>query len=121
MTWSLENDGDVTLLLNDLYSFRIPESEDWQAWWIPLDSSRLNPDRNVIEFLNDDSQSRNSNYTHWQLKDVRLWKPFEAELPAGAKLLSPSSPLVEAGLGNPYPAPFNAEVTVPGIPQFLSS
>ena len=113
LTWSIKSDGETTLLLNDLHSFRIPESENWQAWWIPMDSSRLSPDGNVIEFRNRQNENRNSNYTHWQLKDVKLWKPFEARLPAGAKLLSPSFPVAEAGLGHPFPSPFNAEVTVP--------
>ena len=67
----------------------------------------------MIEFRNVPNQDRTSNYTHWQLKDVKLWKPFEARLPAGAKLLSPSFPVVESGLGHPFPTPFNAEVTVP--------
>lgn len=113
LTWSLKSDGEVTLHLNNQHSWRISESEEWQVWWILLNSSMLNSHGNLVEFRNVDNQSRTSNYTHWQLKDVKLWKPFEAKPPAGAKLLSPSLPLVEAGLGNPFPAPFNAEVTVP--------
>ena len=113
LTLSLQNDGEVTLLVNDR-SWRIPESEDWQGWWITLRHEDLNSGQNVIEFRNVANQNRNSNYTHWQLKDVRLWKPFEAaKLAAGARFLSPSTALAGAGLGHPFPAPFNAEVTVP--------
>ena len=50
---------------------------------------------------------------HWQLKDVKLWKPFNAKAIAGAKFLGSSRSVVESGLGDPFPTPFNAEVTIP--------
>ena len=113
LTCSAKSDAEVKLTLNNGTYWLIPANENWKTWWLPLDSSDLSPDTNVIEFLNQENQNRNSDFTHWQLKDVRLWKPFEARLPAGAKLLSPSLSLAKAGPGHPFPAPFNAEVTVP--------
>ncbi len=113
LTWTLKNDSEIRLIVSGRDYGPMPVSEDWQGWWIILRRMNLNSGQNVIEFRNVENEDRTANYTHWQLKDVRLWKPFEADLTAGAKLLSPSLPLAQAGLGNPFPAPFNAEVTVP--------
>ena len=38
-----------------------------------------------------------------------MWKPFSAKLAAGTRLLSK----LPDGLGDPFPSPFNAEVTIP--------
>ena len=48
-------------------------------------------------------------FVRWQVKDVALWKPFSAKLAAGTRLLSE----LPDGLGDPFPMPFNAEVTIP--------
>ncbi|MYA23061.1 MAG: T9SS type A sorting domain-containing protein [Gemmatimonadetes bacterium] len=50
-----------------------------------------------------------ASFVRWQLKDVALWKPFSAKLAAGTRLLSK----LPDGLGDPFPMPFNAEVTIP--------
>ena len=50
-----------------------------------LSQTNLNSGQNVIEFRNRANQNRTSSFTHWQLKDVRLWKPFNAKLIAGAE------------------------------------
>ena len=112
MTWSMKNDAEVDILVNDQRRDPIPIRDDWQSWWTTLRQADLNSGQNVIEFRNRANQSRTSSFTHWQLKDVKLWKPFNAKLVAGAKFLGPSQS-VESGLGNPFPTPFNAEVTIP--------
>ena len=68
--------------------------------------------QNVIEFRNIINQDRSASFVNWQLKDVALWKPFSAKLAAGTRLLSK----VPDGLGDPFPMPFNAEVTIPFAP-----
>ena len=114
MVWTQKSDSNVYFYVNDRYYFYVEADEDWKTWWTTMSQEDLNSGQNVIEFRNLANQNRNSNYTHWQLKDVRLWKPFEAaKLAAGARLLSPSTALAGASLGHPFPAPFNAEVTVP--------
>ncbi len=115
MTWSLKNDAVVDILVNGKDYGWIQESDDWQSWWTTLSQTDLNSGQNVIEFRNRANQNRTSSFTHWQLKDVKLWKPFNAKAIAGAKFLGASGAIVESGLGNPFPTPFNAEVTIPFV------
>ena len=114
MTWSLKNDAEVDILVNDKdVDKRVPPSDDWINWWTILHQTDLNSGQNVIEFRNRVNQNRTSYFTHWQLRDVVLWKPFSAKPIAGAKFLESSGSVVESGLGDPFPTPFNAEVTIP--------
>ena len=115
MTWSLKNDAVVDILVNGKDYGWIQESDDWQSWWTLLSQTDLNSGQNVIEFRNRANQNRTSSFTHWQLKDVKLWKPFNAKAIAGAKFLGSSRSVVESGLGDPFPTPFNAEVTIPFV------
>ena len=113
MTWYLKNDAEVKILVNGQDYGSVPVRTEWQRWYSTLLQRHLNSGQNVIEFRNQANQDRTSNYAHWQLTEVKLWKPFDAKLAAGARLLSPSLLLAETGLGHPFPTPFNAEVTVP--------
>ena len=115
MTWALKNDAVVDILVNGKDYGWIQESDDWQSWWTTLSQTDLNSGQNVIEFRNRANQNRTSSFTHWQLKDVKLWKPFNAKAIAGAKFLGASGAIVESGLGDPFPTPFNAEVTIPFV------
>ena len=113
ITWSVKSDAEVEMLVNGLSYGWVPESDDWEDWWTTLYETDLNAGQNMIEFRNRANQNRTSSFTHWQLKDVKLWKPFSAKPIAGAKFLGPLGPVVEFGLGDPFPTPFNAEVTIP--------
>ena len=113
MTWSVKSDSEVDILVNGKDYGWVPESDDWEAWWTTLSQRDLNFGQNVIEFRNRANQNRTSSFTHWLLKDVKLWKPFNAKAIAGAKFLGSSGSIVESGLGDPFPTPFNAEVTIP--------
>ena len=115
MTWSLKNDAEVGILVNGQQRWNISVNNDWQAFWVILSQTYLNSSQNVIEFRNKVNQNRTSSFTHWQLKDVKLWKPFNAKAIAGAKFLGSSRSVVESGLGDPFPTPFNAEVTIPFV------
>ncbi len=115
MTWSLKNDAVVDILVNGKDYGWIPVSNDWGSWWTTLSQIDLNSGQNVIEFRNRTNQNRTSSFTHWQLRDVKLWKPFNAKAIAGAKFLGSSRSVVEFGLGDPFPTPFNAEVTIPFV------
>ena len=94
MTWSLKNDAVVDILVNGKDYGWIQESDDWQSWWTLLSQTDLNSGQNVIEFRNRANQNRTSSFTHWQLKDVKLWKPFNAKAIAGAKFLGSSRSVV---------------------------
>ena len=109
----MKNDAVVDILVNGQDYGWIPVSDDWQTWWTFLYRTDLNSGQNVIEFRNRANQNRTSSFTHWQLEDVALWKPFNAKMVAGAKFLGSSRSGVESGLGDPFPTPFNAEVTIP--------
>ena len=113
MTWTLKNDAEVRILLNGRELWWIQPTEDWQAYWGILNQDDLHSGQNVIEFRNQANQNRSSSFTRWQLKDVKLWKPFSAKLIAGATFLGSSRPVPETAVGDPFPAPFNASVTVP--------
>ena len=115
MTWSLKNDAEVGILVNGQQRWNIPVNNDWQAFWVILSQTYLNSSQNVIEFRNKVNQNRTSSFTHWQLKDVKLWKPINAKPIAGAIFLGSSRSVVESGLGDPFPTPFNAEVTIPFV------
>ena len=102
-------DGEIDIFLNEQSYAYIPASEDWTAWYLILDRADLRSGTNIIEFRNIFNQNRTSGFSRWQLKDVALWKPFSAKLSAGTRLLSK----LPDGLGDPFPTPFNAEVTIP--------
>ena len=113
MTWAIKNDAVVDILVNGQDYGWVAASDDWETWWTTLSQRDLNSGQNVIEFRNRTNQNRTSSFTHWQLKDVELWKPFNAKAIAGAKFLGYSHSIAESGLGDPFPTPFNAEVTIP--------
>ena len=103
------SDGEVVIFFNEQQYAAVPESEDWTIRYLVLDATQLRSGQNVIEFRNIINQDRAASFVCWQLKDVVLWKPFSAKLAAGTRLLSK----LPDGLGDPFPAPFNAEVTIP--------
>ena len=114
MTWAMKNDAEVDILVNGKdVDKRILPSDDWRNWWTTLRQTNLNSGQNVIEFRNRINQNPTNSFTYWQLRDVKLWKPFNAKAIAGAKFLGSAPSVVESGLGDPFPTPFNAEVTIP--------
>ena len=100
---------EVVIFLNEQRYAELIAGEDWRTWYLVLDETYLQSGQNVIEFRNIINQDRSASFVNWQLKDVALWKPFSAKLAAGTRLLSKAPD----GLGDPFPSPFNAEVTVP--------
>ncbi len=107
-TKEISNDEIVIFLNEQRYAVLIA-GEDWRTWYLVLDETHLQSGQNVIEFRNVINQDRAASFVRWQLKDVALWKPFSAKLAAGTRLLSK----LPDGLGDPFPTPFNAEVTIP--------
>ena len=103
------SDNEVVIFLNEQRYEVLRAEEDWRAWYLVLDETYLQSGQNVIEFRNIINQDRAASFVRWQLKDVALWKPFSAKLAAGTRLLSK----LPDGLGDPFPTPFNAEVTIP--------
>ena len=103
------SDGEVVIFLNEQQYAAVPESEDWRTGYLVLNEPDLQSGQNIIEFRNILNQNRVASFARWQLKDVVLWRPFSAKLAAGARLLSE----LPDGLGDPFPTPFNAEVTIP--------
>ena len=107
------SDDEVVVFLNEQRYATLPAGEDWRTWYLVLDETYLQSGQNVIEFLNIINQDRTASFVRWQLKDVALWKPFSAKLVAGTRLLSKLPDGLVSGLGDPFPTPFNAEVTIP--------
>ena len=108
------SDGEVTIFLNEWSYSWIPESEDWTHWYLVLDRADLRSGTNIIEFRNVFNQNRTSSFARWQLKDVWVAEPPPSAKPvAGAQILSKLPDGRESGLGDPFPTPFNAEVTIP--------
>ncbi|MYK39648.1 MAG: S8 family serine peptidase [Gemmatimonadetes bacterium] len=102
-------DSEVVIFLNEQRYAELIAGEDWRTWYLVLNETYLQSGQNVIEFRNVINQDRAASFVRWQLKDVALWKPFSAKLAAGTRLLSK----LPDGLGDPFPSPFNAEVTIP--------
>ena len=113
LTWTLKNDSEVGILVNGRDFGSVSPAEDWKSWWIFLDQTNLNSGQNLIEFRNQENQNRSSSFTRWQLKDVAVWRRFSAKMFAGAHHLESSPPVLDTALGDPFPTPFNASVTVP--------
>ena len=103
------SNNEVVIFLNEQRYEVLIAGEDWRTWYLVLDGTYLQSGQNVIEFRNVINQDRSASFVDWQLKDVALWKPFSAKLAAGTRLLSK----LPDGLGDPFPTPFNAEVTIP--------
>ena len=107
------SDGEVTIFFNEWSYGSIPESEDWTHWYLVLERTDLRSGTNIIEFRNIFNQNRTSGFARWQLKDVSVGEPPSAKPVAGMQLLSKLSDGLVSGLGDPFPTPFNAEVTIP--------
>ena len=105
------SDNEIVIFLNEQRYEVLIAGEDWRTWYLVLDETYLQSGQNVIEFRNVINQDRAASFARWQLKDVALWKPFSAKLAAGTRLLSK----LPDGLGDPFPTPFNAEVTIPFV------
>ena len=107
------SDGEVDIFLNEQYYAYIPASEDWTDWYLILDRADLRSGTNIIEFRNMFNQNRTSSFARWQLKDVSIGEPPSAKPVAGPQLLSELPDGLVSGIGDPFPTPFNAEVTIP--------
>ena len=107
------SDGEIDVFLNEQYYAYIPASEDWTEWYLILDRADLRSGTNIIEFRNTFNQNRTSNFARWQLKAVWVAAPPSAKPVAGTRILAKVPDSVGSGLGDPFPAPFNAEVTIP--------
>ena len=109
------SDGEVTIFLNEWSYSGIPESEDWTSWYLVLDRADLRSGTNIIEFRNIFNENRTSSFHRWQLKAVWVGEPPSAKPIAGTRLLSELPNDLASGLGDPFPTPFNAEVTIPFV------
>ena len=109
------SDGEVTIFLNEWSYSGIPESEDWTSWYLILDRADLRSGTNIIEFRNIFNENRTSSFHRWQLKAVWVGEPPSAKPVAGTRLLSELPNDLASGLGDPFPTPFNAEVTIPFV------
>ena len=111
------NPGEVAIFLNEQQKVVLPanDNEDWKHWYLRLDRTDLRSGQNTIEFRNVFNQNRTSSFAHWQLRDVSVtWRrPANAKPVAGPQLLSELPDGLVSGLGDPFPTPFNAEVTIP--------
>jgi len=102
--------GEVDIFLNEQRLIAVPAGRDWKRWYLPLYRSNLHSGRNTIEFRNTFNQERSEFFAHWQLKDVSVTsrRPANAKPVPGTQL-----PSELPDLGDPFPTPFNASVTVP--------
>ena len=109
--------GEVDVFLNEQRFIAVPASEDenWKRWYIPMLRADLRSGRNTIEFRNTINQNHPESYVHWQLKDVSVTsrRPANAKPVPGTQRPSELPEGLVSGLGDPFPAPFNAEVTIP--------
>ena len=107
------SDGEIDIFLNEQSYADIPASEDWTGWYLILDRADLRTGTNTIEFRNIFNQNRTSSFARWQLKDVSVGEPPSAKPVAGTRILAKVPDALVSGLGDPFPTPFNAEVTIP--------
>ena len=107
--------GEVDIFFNDRKYGSIPANWDWKRWYLRLDRTDLRSGQNTIEFRNIFNQNRSSSFARWQLKDVDVtWRrPANAKPVVGTQFLSELPDDLASGLGDPFPTPFNAEVTIP--------
>ena len=107
------SDGEVDIFLNEQSYAYIPASTDWTDWYLILDRADLRTGTNIIEFRNMFNQNRTSSFARWQLKDVEVGEPPSAKPVTGTRILAKVPDGLVSGLGDPFPTPFNAEVTIP--------
>ena len=107
--------GEVDIFLNDQKYGSIPANWDWKRWYLRLDRTDLRSGQNTIEFRNLSNQNRSSSFARWQLKDVYVTsqRPANAKPVVGTQFLSELPDDLASALGDPFPTPFNAEVTIP--------
>ena len=109
--------GEVDIFLNEERFIAVPASEDgnWKRWYLPMLRTDLRSGTNTIEFRNTINQNYPESFAHWQLKDVSVTsrRPANAKPVPGTQLPSELPEGLVSGLGDPFPAPFNASVTIP--------
>ena len=107
--------GEVDIFLNEERYTTLPASEDWTDWYLPLEKTDLRSGTDIIEFRNMSNQDRTSSFDRWQLRDVSVTslRPANAKPVADTRFPSELPEERVSGLGDPFPAPFNAEVTIP--------
>jgi len=106
----LISNNEVELWINDRNQGALSASTDWTGWFSSISSRDVKSGENVIEFRNAYNTSRNRNFVTWEIRDVQLWKPFNAKpvsMPDGLNTTTPGI------LGSGYPSPFNSSVTIP--------
>ena len=113
LSWELLNnvDNTLTVWLNGFHMWSIPSRSNWTTWYVPIPDSSLRASENVLEFRHVRNAWRSAGYDQWLVRNVRLWKPYNAKF-VGVDRLNEivSSRFI---LGDPFPTPFNAAVSVP--------
>ena len=101
--WEVKSEAHVLILFNGVSLGTVLKSDDWQTVFTDIRGSDVVSGENVIEFFNNINQLRNDSYVRWRVRNVWL-----VDLPNAKPVVG-----VASGLGDPFPAPFNAEVTIP--------
>ena len=114
LSWEALNSMDdaLTVWLNDDELWFIPSSSGWTTWYGVISNSRLRTGENILAFRHEPNAGRSSGYDRWLVRNVRLWKPYNAKL-VGAKPINEITLPPSSILQSPFPTPFNATVTVP--------
>jgi len=113
LTYELADVGDdeIALYINGRLLYDVRASTTWTQWFSLLSTSNLTSGRNVVEFRHVRNGGRTTGYEAWQLRNVALWKPYNAKWVA-SEIVTTVAPEV-LGLQEPYPSPFNSSVTIP--------
>ena len=116
LTWDQWSDSEdaVAVWLNGsiLWSANHEAGTQWHGWWGIIPSNRLRTSGNTLEFRHAANARRTQNYDRWGIRDVELWKPYLAK-PVGSRQYPGADVQVNVSVGDAFPSPANAAVTLP--------
>ncbi len=115
LSWELisNEENAISIWLNGSFLWSIPgSSTSWKTWYGSIRSSRIRTSGNVLEFRHGPNANRTTGYDRWMVRNVNLWKSFNAKI-AGARPIESPPQQKTFSIGLPYPSPFNSTVTIP--------
>jgi hypothetical protein len=115
LSWEIAEvtESEVTVRLNNGALWNLRASSAATSWFGKIPYTSMVAGQNTIEFRNEQNQTRTTGYDTWVLRNVALWKPYQAKLAGALNIGAGPGTALTTALGTPFPVPSNAGVVIP--------
>lgn len=107
------SDSEVSVWLNGRILWTQRASIVPTTWFGTIRLDLMVAGQNTLEFRNEINQGKSSGYDAWILRDVALWKPYQAKLAGALNIEGGLGATMATALGTPFPVPSNTGVVIP--------